>query len=182
VAKLHAAHCASCRHSILPLPLAIPPKPTTGQRLRYGISGEVGLCYLWFIVSVLALDWSRYGLLGVESAMLETRLFSVPHTVGLLSHSDASWSGPMGWSRALMRFINRKGGDTGSTSLSSKLVLIFSMAERPSWCISPRRTESTTLTRPSDRSCVACRLPSRGDLTADGLPTIRTSTSISGTR
>jgi hypothetical protein len=98
---------------------------------KYGISGEVSLYYLWFIISVLALEWSRYGLIGVESAMLETPLFSVPHTVGLLSHSDASWSGPGGWSKALTRFINRKGADTGRTRLSSKLVLILSTAMRP---------------------------------------------------
>lgn len=59
--------------------------------------------YAWFIIGVFALSWSKYGLVGVEAAMLLRSRWAAPDLVALLMHSDSTWSGPSGWFVALRR-------------------------------------------------------------------------------
>ncbi|PKS09634.1 hypothetical protein jhhlp_004253 [Lomentospora prolificans] len=53
--------------------------------------------YSWFIIGVFALSWAKYGLLGVEVAMLESRFWRAPNLVAFLMHSNSTWSSPSGW-------------------------------------------------------------------------------------
>ncbi|KAI9162989.1 hypothetical protein HJFPF1_04584 [Paramyrothecium foliicola] len=57
--------------------------------------------YSWFIIGVFGLSWSEYGLAGVGFAMLQTRFWKAPNLFALLMHSDATWSSPSGWLKAL---------------------------------------------------------------------------------
>ncbi|KAI0384659.1 hypothetical protein F5Y04DRAFT_292983 [Hypomontagnella monticulosa] len=73
--------------------------------VRYGDAGEIWIFYSWFVISVFALEWSKYGLAGAEAAMLQTSFWQAPNTVGLLMHSENLWSGPDGWWKFLWRLV-----------------------------------------------------------------------------
>ncbi|KAI0118994.1 hypothetical protein F4814DRAFT_223065 [Daldinia grandis] len=72
--------------------------------VKYGSASEIRVFYSWFIISVFALEWSKYGLAGVESAMLQTPFWQVPNAVALMMHSESPWSGPDGWFKCLQWF------------------------------------------------------------------------------
>ncbi|KAI1387282.1 uncharacterized protein F4822DRAFT_278409 [Hypoxylon trugodes] len=65
--------------------------------VKYGSPSEIWIFYSWFVLSVFALEWFRYGLVGAEAAMLQTPFWRVPDAAALLTHSEAAWSGPDGW-------------------------------------------------------------------------------------
>ena len=57
--------------------------------------------YSWFIIGVFGLAWSKYGLAGVEVAMLQSSLWRAPDLVAFLQHSNSTWSSPSGWIKAI---------------------------------------------------------------------------------
>ncbi|KAL5348880.1 hypothetical protein ACLOAV_006305 [Pseudogymnoascus australis] len=57
--------------------------------------------YSWFIIGIFGLPWARYGLLGVELAMLQTPFWKASNLVATMMHSDTTWSGPSGWGKAI---------------------------------------------------------------------------------
>ena len=57
--------------------------------------------YSWFIIGVFGLAWSKYGLAGVEVAMLQTPFWRAPDLVAFLQHSNSTWSSPSGWIKAI---------------------------------------------------------------------------------
>ncbi|KEY73254.1 hypothetical protein S7711_11532 [Stachybotrys chartarum IBT 7711] len=57
--------------------------------------------YSWFIIGIFGLSWSEYGLAGVEFAMLQSRFWKVSNLSTLMMHSDATWSSPSGWFKAI---------------------------------------------------------------------------------
>ncbi|KAK2734020.1 hypothetical protein FQN57_001889 [Myotisia sp. PD_48] len=76
--------------------------------LVYGHRNASWVFYSWFVVGVFGLNVSKYGLAGVEAAMLQTSFWGVDNTMALLMHNEKSWSGPSGWARALKRPFLRK--------------------------------------------------------------------------
>ncbi|KAM7210981.1 hypothetical protein V8F06_013637 [Rhypophila decipiens] len=67
--------------------------------------------YSWFLIGVFGLDWSRYGLVRAEAAMLQSAYWKASNTADLLLHGDKSWSSPGGWLRyCKMFFLRRKRG------------------------------------------------------------------------
>ncbi|MBE3042600.1 hypothetical protein IMZ48_08495 [Candidatus Bathyarchaeota archaeon] len=48
--------------------------------------------YSWFIIGVFGLSWSKYGLAGVEVAMLQTPFWRAPNMVAFLMHSNNTWT------------------------------------------------------------------------------------------
>ncbi|OTA60256.1 hypothetical protein K449DRAFT_406365 [Hypoxylon sp. EC38] len=72
-------------------------KRSPDDPIKYGSSIEIWLFYSWFLLSVFALEWAKYGLVGVEAAMLQTDYWKAPNTVALMMHSGSPWSGPEGW-------------------------------------------------------------------------------------
>ncbi|KAM7203356.1 hypothetical protein V8F33_002347 [Rhypophila sp. PSN 637] len=74
--------------------------------------------YSWFLIGVFGLDWSRYGLVRAEAAMLQSAYWKASNTADLLLHGDKSWSSPGGWLRyCKMFFLRRKrGGENVSRS------------------------------------------------------------------
>jgi hypothetical protein len=69
--------------------------------VKYGRAHEQWVNYSWFVIGVFALGWSKYGLAGLEAAMLEKPFWKPCNAASLLMHSDNSWSGPGGWAKGL---------------------------------------------------------------------------------
>ncbi|RSM15814.1 hypothetical protein CDV31_004756 [Fusarium ambrosium] len=80
--------------------------------VNFGRHGGRWVFYSWFLIGVIGLDLSRYGLLGAEAAMLERAPWEVPNLVALLQHSNNTWSSPSGWGRFFARMFLRKRRDT----------------------------------------------------------------------
>jgi hypothetical protein len=100
--------------------------------VMYGNMNQLGFFYAWFIIGVLALDWSSSGLTSEETAMLGTPLFAAPHLVGLMAHGERTWSGPSGWLRSLERFLSREDVAKGRSGLRGAIMTLVAMAVRPS--------------------------------------------------
>lgn len=69
--------------------------------LKYGGADEIFFNYLWFLIGVFGLGLSKYGLVGLEAAMLQTTFWKPPNAAALLMHGGNSWSGPGGWIEGL---------------------------------------------------------------------------------
>ncbi|KAK3317083.1 hypothetical protein B0H66DRAFT_562759 [Apodospora peruviana] len=59
--------------------------------------------YSWFMIGIFGLSWSKYGLTGLEAALIRQRGWAPPNLVALLMHSNGSWSGPSGWGKVIMQ-------------------------------------------------------------------------------
>lgn len=77
--------------------------------LKYGHRNATWVYYSWFVVGVFGLNVSRYGLAGVEAAMLQDPFWKVDNAMALMMHSEKGWSGFSGWNRVIKRLIKRKG-------------------------------------------------------------------------
>ncbi|CAI0652204.1 unnamed protein product [Colletotrichum noveboracense] len=75
--------------------------------IKFGSATEIWVYYSWFIIGVFALEWSKHGLVGVEVAMLETKMFGARHLVALLSYSEGTWSGPGGWFKCITKAFKK---------------------------------------------------------------------------
>ncbi|KAL5042457.1 hypothetical protein BDW71DRAFT_190104 [Aspergillus fruticulosus] len=65
--------------------------------------------YSWWILGLFGLGISRYGLSGVEAAMLQEELWHADNAMALLLlHSGQAWSGFGGWIRCLVFWIMRQ--------------------------------------------------------------------------
>ncbi|KAK2800119.1 hypothetical protein FQN51_006360 [Onygenales sp. PD_10] len=69
----------------------------TADKLKYGLPNENWIHYAWFVVGVFGLNFSKYGLLGLEASMLHDRRWQAKNTMALLMHCENFWSGPGGW-------------------------------------------------------------------------------------
>lgn len=87
-------------------------KPGSDEAVKFGRPGGRLVFYSWFIIGVIGLDLSRYGLLEAEAAMLEQPWWEAPDLVALFQHSNKTWGDPSGWKRSLTRMISRKRRDT----------------------------------------------------------------------
>ncbi|KAJ9609031.1 hypothetical protein H2200_006802 [Cladophialophora chaetospira] len=59
--------------------------------------------YIWFVVSAVGIGMSKYGLAGVEAALLMDPRWAPRNAFQLLLHCDKTWSGPVGWLRLRAR-------------------------------------------------------------------------------
>ncbi|KAL3481234.1 hypothetical protein BJX99DRAFT_253891 [Aspergillus californicus] len=75
----------------------------------YGHRNALWVYYSWFVVGVFGLGVSKYGLAGIEAAMLQDGYWHARNAVILLMHGDQSWSGPGGWIRCLGILGRKKG-------------------------------------------------------------------------
>jgi hypothetical protein len=74
--------------------------------VNYGRHNEQFINYSWFVVGVFGLGLSKYGLVGLEAAMIEKPFWEPPNAASLLMHSESTWSGPGGWIRGLQGVRN----------------------------------------------------------------------------
>lgn len=75
--------------------------PQSPNGTNFSSSGSRTVFYSWFVLGVIGLDLSEYGLLGVEASMLMTAFWGAPNAWHVILHGDHSWSGPDGWMEAL---------------------------------------------------------------------------------
>lgn len=68
----------------------------------FGPAGAKYILYSWFVIGVVGLSLSKYGLEGVEASMLMEPGWSPSNGMKLMMHGEKTWSGPGGW----MRIIN----------------------------------------------------------------------------
>ncbi|PLN80658.1 hypothetical protein BDW42DRAFT_194324 [Aspergillus taichungensis] len=75
---------------------------------KYGHRNGELVFYSWWILGVFGLGLSKYGLVGVEAAMLHDRFWHADNTTSLMMHSEHSWSGFGGWIRCFNMLIRRR--------------------------------------------------------------------------
>ncbi|PYI03740.1 hypothetical protein BO78DRAFT_268751, partial [Aspergillus sclerotiicarbonarius CBS 121057] len=80
----------------------------TDPVIKYASVSELWVYYSWFVICTFGIGWSKYGLAGIEVAMLQSRRFGVVDKETLYMHSGNSWSGPDGWIECLGRFMRGK--------------------------------------------------------------------------
>jgi hypothetical protein len=91
------------------------------------VRDETWIFYSWFLAGVFGLNLSKYGLVGIEAAMLQERLWQADNAMTLMMHSGSTWSGPSGWYNSLLNFVlRRKDGRVGL--LWSLLAFISAMS------------------------------------------------------
>ncbi|KAL4887700.1 hypothetical protein BJY04DRAFT_212728 [Aspergillus karnatakaensis] len=81
------------------------PNPDTNS---YGHRNALCVYYSWFIIGVFGLGISKYGLSGIEAAMLQDRQWHAKNAMALLMHSCHSWSGPGGWIKCLGILLRKR--------------------------------------------------------------------------
>lgn len=80
----------------------------TDGAVKYGAFNESWIFYSWFAVGVFGLSISRYGIIGVEAAMLQDPFWQTKTAMSLFMHSGATWAGAGGWVRCIVESIRRK--------------------------------------------------------------------------
>lgn len=78
------------------------------EKNRYGHRNASWVYYSWFVIGVFGLGISKYGLTGIEAAMLQDRHWHTRDTMALLMHSGQSWSGIGGWMKCLGILLRKK--------------------------------------------------------------------------
>ena len=92
--------------------------------VKYGTFNESWIFYSWFVVGVFGLSISRYGIIGIEAAMLQDPFWKTNSLMGLLMHSGGSWAGAGGWARCLIGTIRWKKSMAGRLWYALSLLTI----------------------------------------------------------
>ncbi|KAF2106598.1 hypothetical protein BDV96DRAFT_675056 [Lophiotrema nucula] len=75
------------------------------EPLKYGSESEIWINYSWFLIPVFGLGLAKYGIVGVEAAMIQSPNWQLPNTAAYLMHSDSSWNSPEEWGKILVRCL-----------------------------------------------------------------------------
>ncbi|SPO07638.1 uncharacterized protein DNG_10333 [Cephalotrichum gorgonifer] len=70
--------------------------------IDYGTFDERWIFYSWFAVGVFGLSISRFGILGIEAAMLQDPFWQAKSAMVLFMHSGSTWAGAGGWIRCIV--------------------------------------------------------------------------------
>ncbi|MBE3045341.1 hypothetical protein IMZ48_22880, partial [Candidatus Bathyarchaeota archaeon] len=76
--------------------------------VKYGTFDERWIFYSWFVLGVFGLNISRYGILGIEAAMLQEPFWQTRSAMNLFMHSGSTWAGAGGWARCIAGSIHWK--------------------------------------------------------------------------
>ena len=91
----------------------IQTRREAADTLIYGLPNELWINYSWFAVGVFGLNFSKYGLLGIEASMLHHRTWQVKNSMKLLMHCESAWSGPGGWFKCGKALLWRRKNPAG---------------------------------------------------------------------
>jgi hypothetical protein len=94
--------------------------------VAFGPIGAKWIFYSWFVVGVIGLNLSLYGLEGVEAAMLMEPGWSVGDGMKLMMHADKTWSGPGGWMKTI-KWIWQMSRRNGQLRLPSMLWFVLAV-------------------------------------------------------
>jgi hypothetical protein len=99
--------------------------------------------YLWFLLSVFALDWAHSATAVIEIAALKSRYFAPQTAMHFMWHSERSWGGPTGWMKAVVSTLVQftKGFRTSQMSLHARrparLWWLLTLVNIPLWIAVP---------------------------------------------
>ncbi|EGE81882.2 hypothetical protein BDDG_04825 [Blastomyces dermatitidis ATCC 18188] len=99
--------------------------------LKLGIPNELWIHYCWFVVGVFGLNFSKYGLLGIEASMLHDRNWQVKSTMKLLMHCDSAWSSPGGWLKCGSALLRQKRNVAGRLWYTLAVLSLFPFIALP---------------------------------------------------
>jgi hypothetical protein len=91
----------------------------------FGMGGSRTVFYSWFILAVVGIDLSEYGLLGAEAGMLMTTFWGARDAWHVVLHGDHSWSGPDGWIEAVRYNLSGVARDRLWWVLAAPSILLF---------------------------------------------------------
>ncbi|KAH7080668.1 hypothetical protein FB567DRAFT_109727 [Paraphoma chrysanthemicola] len=94
--------------------------------VAFGPPGATWIFYSWFVVGVIGLNLSMYGMEGVEAAMLMEPHWQAGDAMKLMMHADNTWSGPGGWMKTLKR-VWQTGRGRGQIQLPSALWFLLTL-------------------------------------------------------
>lgn len=79
--------------------------------LKFGAPHQQWLFAAWFVIGVFGLSWSKYGLVGVEHAMLQIPCWRPGRhdEVAWNLHKKTHWTGPTGWFSWIPQILRRRG-------------------------------------------------------------------------
>ena len=90
--------------------------------VKFATFNESWIFYSWFVVGVFGLSMSRYGIIGIEAAMLQDPFWQAKSAMALLMHSGSSWGGAGGWMRCLLGTLRFKKSMAGRLWYTLSLV------------------------------------------------------------
>ncbi|PGH08909.1 hypothetical protein GX51_00966 [Blastomyces parvus] len=99
--------------------------------LKLGMPNELWIYYCWFVVGVFGLNFSKYGLLGIEASMLHDRNWQVKSAMKLLMHCDSAWSGPGGWLKCASASLWQKRNVAGRMWYTLAVLSLFPFVALP---------------------------------------------------
>lgn len=79
--------------------------PINNIVLHTNINGN-WIFYIWFLLSVLMLEWAKAGLANVEACALMHARLAPSSAARLMWHTDANWANPIWWLRALWAVLS----------------------------------------------------------------------------
>lgn len=102
--------------------------PVNDMVLSGDIQGNWVFC-IWFVLSVLMLDWARAGLANIEAYALMFQKVAPSTSLGLMWHADQSWSNPIWWLRALWYYglglLSKRSRRSGLKRHPGRLWMLF---------------------------------------------------------
>ncbi|KAF2028774.1 hypothetical protein EK21DRAFT_101653 [Setomelanomma holmii] len=69
--------------------------------IAFGPPGATWIFYSWFVVGVIGLNLSMYGMQGVEAGMMMEPHWQAGDGMKLMMHANNTWSGPGGWMKTI---------------------------------------------------------------------------------
>lgn len=77
--------------------------------IPYGHRNAKWVYYSWFFIGVFGLSVSKYGLEGIEAAMVQDPFWAPKDGLVLFSHAEKTWTGLSGWWALLKGTVKTKG-------------------------------------------------------------------------
>lgn len=65
--------------------------------------------YSWFFIGVFGLSVSKFGLEGIEAAMMQDPFWAPKDGLVLFGHAEKTWTGLSGWWALLKETVKNKG-------------------------------------------------------------------------
>lgn len=82
-------------------------RPPVNDVVENAYRGARWLYFVWFVIVIFTLDWSRTGLANIEAAALMHPKLAPKTAVSLLWHTDMKWANVLWWLRAIKLGIKR---------------------------------------------------------------------------
>ncbi|KAJ9657001.1 hypothetical protein H2198_004601 [Neophaeococcomyces mojaviensis] len=104
--------------------------------------GARWIYFVWFVIIIFTLDWSRVGLANIEAAALMHPRLAPMTAISLMWHTDTKWANPVWWLRAIHVGLTRcfRRGTTAGTQpmcAPDKMWILLSLTTMIIYCALP---------------------------------------------